>query len=350
MNIVQFFIYEGEIDVVLSLTIIFILVLLLPLTVKIVERNLEMFLFLIGLLAAFITGVLDKSLFIDAAFSPIPITIAVLVAGVLFRWMYHPLRKSVHYISRIIPFQVFIAFVIILLGLISSVITAIIAALVLVFISSVLNLERKAEIRLIVVACFAIGLGAALTPIGEPLSTIAINKLNVDFFYFLQLIGKEVILAIIALGILGAVLVKKPTIDPSLLNPSLTTKESYDDIFNRSFKIYFFVMGLTFLGAGFEPFIHQYVIHLNSTTLYWINMISAILDNATLTAAEISIDMDPHTVRAIILGLIISGGMLIPGNIPNIIAASKRNITSKEWLQIGVPLGLLLMIVFSLFL
>jgi predicted cation transporter len=40
------------------------------------------------------------------------------------------------------------------------------------------------------------------------------------------------------------------------------------------------------------------------------------------------------------MGLLISGGMLIPGNIPNIISASKLGITSKEWARLGLPLGL----------
>jgi predicted cation transporter len=35
--------------------------------------------------------------------------------------------------------------------------------------------------------------------------------------------------------------------------------------------------------------------------------------------------------------------MLIPGNIPNIIAASKLRISSRSWTVIGLPLGLLLM-------
>ena len=74
-------------------------------------------------------------------------------------------------------------------------------------------------------------------------------------------------------------------------------------------------------------------------------MISAILDNATLAAAEISPAMD-QTIRAVLLGLIISGGMLIPGNIPNIIAAGKLNITSKEWAWFGVPVGLITMAVY----
>jgi predicted cation transporter len=72
-------------------------------------------------------------------------------------------------------------------------------------------------------------------------------------------------------------------------------------------------------------------------------MISAVLDNATLAAAEISPMMDPLTLQAVIMGLLFSGGMLIPGNIPNIIAAQKLSITSTEWAKVGVPIGLVLM-------
>jgi predicted cation transporter len=50
------------------------------------------------------------------------------------------------------------------------------------------------------------------------------------------------------------------------------------------------------------------------------------------------------------MGLIIAGGMLIPGNIPNIISASKLRIGSKEWAKIGVPFGLVVMVIFYLIL
>jgi predicted cation transporter len=79
-------------------------------------------------------------------------------------------------------------------------------------------------------------------------------------------------------------------------------------------------------------------------------MVSAVLDNATLTAAEISNQMSVIQIKAILMGLLISGGMLIPGNIPNIISASKLQITSKEWAKIGVPIGLAVMIIFYLIL
>jgi predicted cation transporter len=75
-------------------------------------------------------------------------------------------------------------------------------------------------------------------------------------------------------------------------------------------------------------------------------MVSAILDNATLTAAELSPNMPAATIECVLLGLLISGGMLIPGNIPNIICANKLSIKSKEWAVFGAPLGLAIMIIF----
>lgn len=44
------------------------------------------------------------------------------------------------------------------------------------------------------------------------------------------------------------------------------------------------------------------------------------------------------------MGLIISGGMLIPGNIPNIVAAARMKISMNEW--ISAPLGLILMSIY----
>ncbi|MED3549513.1 DUF1646 family protein [Cytobacillus praedii] len=329
---------------ILGLTIVLVLVLFLPFTVKAVEHNLEVFLFIMGIAAAAISQVLDGELFIKALEDPIHITLAVLIAGLLFRWCQTPMEKGILGLSKAIPFRLFLALVVIILGLISSIITAIIAAIVLVVVVSVLRLDRKSEIRLVVLACFSIGLGAALTPIGEPLATITISKLNEDFFYLIKLIGSDVIPAVVIFGILAAILVN-PKESNNGLNAGLQ-KESYKEIIIRSLKIYLFVMGLTLLGSGFEPFIEKYLLGLSPNLLYWINMISAILDNATLAAAEISPSMDAQTIKAILLGLIISGGMLIPGNIPNIIAAGKLNITSKEWARFGVPVGLITMVVY----
>lgn len=331
---------------IIGLTIILILVLLLPFTVKVVEKNLEVFLFIMGLAAAIISQTLDWTLMKKALVDPIEITLAVLIAGLLFRWFQTPIEKGISSLSHVIPIRIFVAIMVIVLGLISSIITAIIAAIILVTIVSILRLDRQSEIRLVILACFSIGLGAVLTPLGEHLSTIAVSKLDADFLYLFRLVGMEVIPAVIVFGILAALFVKPQTTRQG--NTSTQETESYPEIIIRAVKIFLFVMGLTLLGAGFEPFIERYLLDLSPLVLYWINILSAVLDNATLAAAEISPAMDEPTIKAILLGLLISGGMLIPGNIPNIIAAGKLQITSREWAKFAVPVGLIAMVIFFL--
>jgi len=101
-----------------------------------------------------------------------------------------------------------------------------------------------------------------------------------------------------------------------------------------------------FCPAGFEPFIEAYLLDLSPRVLYWINMVSAVLDNATLAAAEISPAMNDKAIQDILMGLLISGGMLVPGNIPNIIAAGKLKISSLEYARFAFPLGLAAMVVY----
>ncbi|MBN6205030.1 DUF1646 family protein [Ralstonia pickettii] len=328
---------------IIGLIIILLLVLFLPFT-KQVEKNLEVFLFIMGVAAVLVSQVLDWPLIKEALLHPINITIAVLIAGLLFRWFKGPIEKGILGISRAIPYRLFIAVFVIILGLISSIITAIVAAIILASVVAILRLDRKSEIRLVILACFAIGLGAALTPIGEPLSTIVVGKLNEDFFYLLQLVGSSVVPFVILFGIAAALAIKVPG-EQELSNSSGESEvESYSEIIMRSLKIYLFVMALTFLGAGFEPFIERYLLDLSPLILYWINILSAILDNATLAAAEISPAMSEPTIRAILMGLMLSGGMLIPGNIPNIIAAGKLKITSLEYAKFAFPVGLVAMV------
>jgi predicted cation transporter len=56
--------------------------------------------------------------------------------------------------------------------------------------------------------------------------------------------------------------------------------------------------------------------------------------------------MSLSQITGIVLSLCISGGMLIPGNIPNIVAACRLKISMKEWAAVGVPIRLALMAVY----
>lgn len=332
--------------VTFGLLTILALVLSLPFLVKKVEEELELFLFAMGCVAVTMTGQWNMHLLRDALKDPIFITIAVFLAGFLFKAVQKTLAGHLNMFVRLIGMKLFAFFVVVLLGFLSSIITAIIASLVLVEVLHCLHLSREVKIRLVILACFSIGLGAALTPIGEPLSTIVIAKLrgqpyHANFFFLARLLGWPISAGIGIFGLLAML------VSPAKYTPAAHMchyeKETNKDILLRSGKVYLFVMALIFLGTGFKPIIDLYISKISYQALYWINIVSAVLDNATLAAAEIGPSMQIVQLKSALLGLLIAGGMLIPGNIPNIIAAGKLKIKSSEWAIIGVPLGLVVM-------
>jgi predicted cation transporter len=430
-----------------GLIIILLMVFVLPFSIKAVEENLEAFLFIMGISACLISGLMTKELAIEALEEPIMIALAVLIAGALFYVLKKQFALFMNWVYKKVPVSVVVFFTVALLGLLSSVITAIVASIILVEIIALLPVARKQKIVICIIACFSIGLGAVLTPLGEPLATIAVSKMNEDFLYLFNLLGKFIIPSVLLMAALGAVytshimrhgaalagnvenevaatedehgeyvlppmeeltiydlikqepeavatealleqindtdindlvewlerdaqtqaaekiidLIEEEAIQTNIVDTvdkieaapledysgeeAEMEDEGWKGIFMRAAKVYLFVMALVFLGEGFAPLIDKYVLTLDYHYLYWINMISAVLDNATLTAAELSPQMTQIQVEMILMGLLVSGGMLIPGNIPNIISASKLKITSKEWAIIGVPMGLILMTV-----
>lgn len=347
------------------LLVILVLTLALPFIVKKVEHNLELFLFVMGLSSVLVTGGMSHEL-IGEIFKNhflYMITAAVLIAGVAFKYLKNSLKRWIRHVLKHISLRLFVFLLIVVLGLLSSMVTAIISSLVLVEIVMLLPMNKLKKVEINIVACFSIGLGAALTPIGEPLSTIVVSKLGVGFFYIAQALGAYIIPGIVLLGFVGVWFVGdksiksifkrgKGTIVDQELNALFGAEDfaieddDFAGILFRTFKIFIFIIALELLGAGFKPVIDTYVIKIDSHILYWGNMLSAILDNATLAAAEISPKMSPIQIKAILMGLLISGGMLVPGNIPNIVSASKLKIKSSEWARIGVPLGLALMVLY----
>ena len=327
---------------------ILVLVLFLPFLVHKVEENLEAFLFIIGVLAMTAGAQWSWHIVEEALVEPIKITVAVLVAGFTFKFLRPSVRKAVDWAMTNMGIKLFAFILVILLGLVSSIITAIIAALLLVEAIDGMKLDRKDEIRLVVIACFAIGIGAVLTPLGEPLATIVISKLkgepyNASFWFLFSEFWQFVIPGVIGFGLLAALLVRPGPDDGSLREDR---EEGVSDILIRTAKIYLFVMALVFLGTGFKPIIDAYITKVPPAALYWLNSLSAILDNATMAAAEVGPLMSRSQLDFALLSLVVAGGMLIPGNIPNIISAGKLRIKSKEWIMVGVPIGLGVMILY----
>jgi predicted cation transporter len=352
-----------------GLLAIFLIVLILPFRVKSVEHNLEAFLFSCGVAALTIAGfatipgettgwsiaIIEEALLaplkITTVFGiPVGIVQIVLLVGLLIYWFHHRLELAIVGMVDRIPLPAIVFFLIVILGLVSSIISAILAAIILVEIINALPVVKKAKVEIAVVACFSIGLGAGLTPLGEPLTTIVVSKLkgepyNAGFTFLFDHLAIYIIPAVIALGFVGVFLFRRSHSGDTKLK-CIIERESLREILIRAGKVYLFIMALIFLGEGFKPLILEYIIHIPSAGLYWVNIVSAVLDNATLAAAEIGPTLSLQQIVSALMGLLIAGGMLIPGNIPNIIAACKLEITSREWAEIGIPLGLVLLAVY----
>ncbi len=334
------------ITVIVLLSVIICLALFLPFTVHAVEKELEAFLFVLGILAVSITGLWSWELVSHALKEPIAISLAVLITGLLFRQFRKAITKFIEVVEDKIGLKPTIVLFVFVLSLLSSVITAIIAALILCEIAATLRLSKRDTIHVIVMGCFAIGMGAVLTPLGEPLSTIVTSKLaeephNAGFFYLFNLLWEFILPGVLLFSLLAA-----RTKDPQNLTKQSVDHESKKDILVRAAKVFLFVMALVFFGKGLTPLAEISILKLPEWALYWANSVSAILDNATLAAAEIVPSMTNKQIEFLLMALIISGGFLIPGNIPNIICASKFKIKSKEWAKDALPVGIAAMLVY----
>ena len=305
-----------------------ILVLVLPLAVPVIERNIELFLLAFGALAVTVSSRWSGELAREAARAPIPITVTVLAVGLAFHYGRPLLDRAFRSVQRTLPLPALLFLLVTGLGLASSVITAIIAALILTETMHLLRLGRKQEIAVTVLASYAIGLGAVLTPIGEPLATIVTAKLGGNFLFLARLMGPWIIPGVLLAGLAASLTHSHPGGAPL---KDTKRKENLATVLLRTGKVFIFVEALVLLGTGLSPLSEYYVPRLHAVTLFWCNTLSAVLDNATLASAEVTPALSPRQLTGALLSLLVSGGLLIPGNIPNIIAASHLRIRSGEW-------------------
>ena len=363
----------------IGLIIIALLVLILPFFVKWCEDNLEFFFLIMGILAVSVSTLFGHNLWngeliLEALKAPVmigslPIGIfqVVLIFGLLIHFLNKPFYHAVNSLVNKISVKFFVFLLIVILGIISSVISVIVSAVILSEIAAALPIARNDRIKVVVAACFAVGLGAVLTPLGEPMSTILIQRLSgppyyANFSWAISHFAIYVIPACFVLGIFGSLWIGKErdqkivmetadregVVDHPVTNEQAVTEyqETLRSVIMRAVKVFGFVAALVLLGAGLQPLIEWFLIKVPALALYWINMISAVLDNATLTAIEINAQMVLPKIIAVVMGLLISGGMIIPGNIPNIVAAGRLKISMKEWSRLGVPIGLVMLTVF----
>ncbi len=201
----------------IGLSAIIFCVFILPIVSRPVEKNLEIFLMAMGALAVTLTHFFSTEkiwsirYILQSLYQPLGITFAVLFVGIIVYKFNEPITNSIVKVERRTGSKLFALILVIILGLISSIITATMAAIILVEIINCLKLDKRYELKLVILACFSIGLGAVLTPIGEPLSALLLIKLkgepfNAGFFFLMRHLGKYIFPGIAALGILAFIL------------------------------------------------------------------------------------------------------------------------------------------------
>jgi predicted cation transporter len=331
--------------------------LILPFRVRKIEENLEPFFLAMGIASVSVSGLWSWPVIIEALKAPlmigtVPVGIVqvVLVMGLLIHYANAPFSRWILRLARKLGHRLFLFLLIAVLGLLSSVLSVIVTAVLVAEIAAALPLSGKERKNLVVIACFAAGLGACLSPLGEPLSTILVSKLagppfQAGFFFPLKHFGILMIPGVLALALLGAFWIG-PRMSAFARGAHTHDPETLKSVVLRALKIYTFIAALVLIGEGFKPLMIWYISKIPSGMLYWVNMSSAVLDNATLTAIEIGPAMTMAQIVGIVMGLSISGGMLIPGNIPNIVAAGRLKISMKEWAMVGLPVGATLMAVY----
>ena len=321
------------------------LLLIGPAVSRLVEEQIELFFLVIGLLAMTLAGAWRWEVVRHAVEEPVWITLAVIVAGVVFDHLRGPMDRGLTRLRAQVARPLLCTGAVFMIALFSSVITAIVAALMLVEMVGLLRMDTRARLRVTVAGCFAIGLGASLTPLGEPLSTLAADALGLGFTGLFSLLAPYVLPGMLACSITAGLFAagqEDKGATPAAVLALAHLSESFFYSCLRGLRVYVFVAALVLVSRSFADLALRYVSMLSGGQLFWANMISAVMDNATLVALEVH-SMDPARAREAMISLLVAGGMLIPGNIPNIVAAAILRIGAGSWAKIGIPMGFILL-------
>lgn len=328
------------------LAIVVLNLLVWPLASKWVENHLELFLLAVGAVAVTIIGGWNKNFVYETLNSPVNVAFIVLVVSVIFNYYSRYIFRILFILFRYLEPRYSFAILVFLLGITSSIFSVTVAALVLAEVLQVVNLEREQTVKVTVYACYAIGLGAILLPLAEPLGLVIYNELaagphRADFFFVLRHFFGWIMPGILLMSLAAGYTVRHANTQVQL--HIREDKEDYKSMLRRTWHIYLFVAALSLISTGLRPFAQSTIAHLNGKILFWANSVSVIIDNATLAAIEVTPSVTTDNLMYMVIGLAAFGSMLVQGNLPNIVAAEKLNIKSREWARVAVPAGVVLM-------
>ncbi len=330
----------------LLLGLIVINLLVWPLTSRWVESHLEMFLLGVGAAAVTVSGGWSVDFIYETLQYPVNVAFIVLVVSVIFNNYSRYIFRVLFIFFKALEPRYSFAILILALGMSSSLVSVTVSALVLAEVLKVVNLEHRQTVFITVFACYAIGLGAVLTPLAEPMGLVINQALvgppyNADFFFLLRHFAGWIFPALAVLALAAGYIARNA--GGKLQMYIREDKETYSSVLRRTWHIYMFVAALHLISTGLRPLAQSTIVHLGGKVLFFANAVSVIIDNATLAAIEIVPAISSTDLTYMVIGLAAFGSMLVQGNLPNIVAAEKLGIKSREWASIAVPTGLVLM-------
>ncbi|MBO5911357.1 MAG: DUF1646 family protein, partial [Elusimicrobiaceae bacterium] len=278
--------------------------------------------------------------------SPVYVSFIVVVVSVIFNNYSRYIFRVLFAFFRALEPRYSFALLVFLLGMTSSLVSVTVSALILAEVLQVVNLEQDTTVKITVFACYAIGLGAVLTPLAEPMGLVINSALSgpphyADFFFLLRHFFSWIAPAVCGLAVAAGYVARHA--GTTMQMHIREDKENYTSILRRTLHIYMFVAALTLISAGLRPLAQSTITHLGGKVLFLANAVSVIIDNATLAAIEIVPTISSTDLTYMVIGLAAFGSMLVQGNLPNIVAAEKLGIKSREWASVAVPTGLVLM-------
>jgi len=175
----------------LLLGVVALCLLVMPLTLRWVEGHLELFLLAVGGVAVTISNGWSGELVRDTLSSPVYVSFIVVVVSIIFNNYSRYIFRVLFAFFRAFEPRYSFALLILILGMSSSLLSVTVSALLLAEVLKVVSLERKTMIQITVFACYAIALGAVLTPLAEPMGLVISNALagaphHADFFFLFR--------------------------------------------------------------------------------------------------------------------------------------------------------------------
>jgi len=246
----------GLISVEYGLTAVLAAVLLGPLLVQRIQRNLEAFLFLMGGCAAAISQSWHIVMIEEAIQEQVVVGImlSVIAAGLLAHYGKPDLWQSINSILLdTISLKVIFLEIVVVLGLLAAIITPILSLFLLVEAVNHLPIHRRTRTLMTISGCISILMGAALSLAEEPSSAMAGMKVH-GMLPYAGPLPHEVqslylIFAILAVGLASTFISKAES--TSLEGAGLVKASSCRKIALSSARACLFVVSLLLIGVAF---------------------------------------------------------------------------------------------------